>query len=169
MYGQQNISLYWYTVMYGQQNISLYWYTVMYGQQNISLYWRYNCCVCYSAANTEHMNILWNVPLVVAKMFSSHGWLIYMENSAVRARGGAASWGNALQAGRSRVRFTDNRSGHNMNLGSTQPLHEWVLGIFSASKGSRFVGLTNLPPSCVDYLEIWEPQTTGTLMACPGL
>jgi hypothetical protein len=39
MHGQQNISLYWYTMMHGQQNISLYWYTMMHGQQNISLYW----------------------------------------------------------------------------------------------------------------------------------
>jgi len=31
------------------------------------------------------------------------------------------------------------------------------------------VGLTNLPPSCVDCLEIWEPQPPGTLKGCPGL
>jgi hypothetical protein len=30
------------------------------------------------------------------------------------------------------------------------------------------VGLTTLPPSCADCLEIWAPQPLGTLMACPG-
>jgi len=37
------------------------------------------------------------------------------------------------------------------------------------SKGGRCVGLTTLPPSCADCLEIWEPQSPGTLRACPGL
>jgi hypothetical protein len=36
-------------------------------------------------------------------------------------------------------------------------------------KGGRCVGLTILPPSCVDCLEIWEPQPPGTLWACLGL
>ena len=56
-----------------------------------------------------------------------------------------------------------------------------VLGFVSASnrneyqeyflgcKGGRYVGLTNLPPSCADCLEIWEPQPPGTLRTCPGL
>lgn len=26
-----------------------------------------------------------------------------------------------------------------------------------------------LPPSCADYLEIWEPQPAGSLSACPGI
>jgi len=30
-------------------------------------------------------------------------------------------------------------------------------------KGGRCVGLTTLPPSCADCLEIWEPQPPGTL------
>jgi len=40
---------------------------------------------------------------------------------------------------------------------------------FLRDKGGRCVGLTSLPPSCADCLEIWEPQTPGTLRACPGL
>jgi hypothetical protein len=36
-------------------------------------------------------------------------------------------------------------------------------------KGGRCVGLTILPSSCADYLEICEPQPPGTLWACPGL
>jgi len=31
------------------------------------------------------------------------------------------------------------------------------------------VGLTTLPSSCADFLEIWEPQPPGTFKACPGL
>jgi hypothetical protein len=31
----------------------------------------------------------------------------------------------------------------------------------------RCIGLT-LPPQCADCLEIWEPQLSGTLWACPG-
>ena len=34
---------------------------------------------------------------------------------------------------------------------------------------NRCARLTTLPLSCADYLEIWEPQSPGTLRACPGL
>jgi hypothetical protein len=40
---------------------------------------------------------------------------------------------------------------------------------FLGGKGSRCVGLTTLPPSCADCLEIWEPQSPGALRACPGM
>jgi hypothetical protein len=36
-------------------------------------------------------------------------------------------------------------------------------------KGGRCVRPTTLPPSCADCLEIWEPEPSGTLRACPGL
>ena len=39
--------------------------------------------------------------------------------------------------------------------------HEYFLG--------RCVGLTTLPPSCADCLEICEPQPPATLKACPGV
>ena len=39
---------------------------------------------------------------------------------------------------------------------------------FLGGKGGRCVGLTALPSSCVDCLEIWEPQPTGNLRACAG-
>jgi len=42
-------------------------------------------------------------------------------------------------------------------------------GYFLGGKGSRCVGLSTLPPSCADCLEIWEPQLPGTLRAGPGL
>ena len=40
------------------------------------------------------------------------------------------------------------------------------------SKGGRRVGLTTLPPSCADCLEIWEPQSprpSGPVQACHGI
>jgi len=46
---------------------------------------------------------------------------------------------------------------------------KWVPGIFPGGEGGQCVGLTTLPPSCVDCVEIWEPQPPGTLRACPGL
>jgi len=80
---------------------------------------------------------------------------------------GAAGFSTALQAGRSRVRFPFGRA---TALGLTQPLTEMsTTNISWGSKGGRCVGLTTVPPSCVECLEIWESQTPGTLMACPGL
>ena len=67
-----------------------------------------------------------------------------------------------------------NFSGRILALGLNQPLTEkstrnilWWAG--GAGIGGRSVGLTTLPPSCADCLEIWEPQHPGTLRTCPGL
>jgi hypothetical protein len=63
-----------------------------------------------------------------------------------------------------------NTSGRTMALGSTQPLTEIsTRNIFWRGKSGRSVGLTTLPPSCADCLEIRRPQTSGTLRVCPGL
>jgi len=40
---------------------------------------------------------------------------------------------------------------------------------FLGRKDGRWTGLTTLPPSCGDCLEIWEPRPPGTLSACLGL
>ena len=40
---------------------------------------------------------------------------------------------------------------------------------FLWGKDDRCVGLATLPPSYADCLEIWEPQTSGTLRACQVL
>ena len=40
---------------------------------------------------------------------------------------------------------------------------------FLGGKCSRCVGLTTLPPSCADRLEIWEPQPPGIFRAFPRL
>jgi hypothetical protein len=41
--------------------------------------------------------------------------------------------------------------------------------MFPGGKGSRWVGLTTLPPTRDDCLEIWEPQLPGNLRACNGI
>jgi hypothetical protein len=54
--------------------------------------------------------------------------------------------------------------------GPTQPPTEIsTRNISCGGKFGRCVGLTTLPASCADCLEIWEPQPPGTLRACPGL
>ena len=40
---------------------------------------------------------------------------------------------------------------------------------FLGCKGGQCKGLTTLPPSYADCLEIWEPQPRGNLRACPDL
>ena len=40
---------------------------------------------------------------------------------------------------------------------------------FLWGKGGRCPGLTTLPPSYADCLEIWEPQPTGALRAVMGV
>jgi hypothetical protein len=56
-----------------------------------------------------------------------------------------------------------------MALGSTQPLTEMSTRNISWGKGGRCLGLTTLLLLSVDCLEMWDPQPTGTLGACPGL
>jgi len=51
------------------------------------------------------------------------------------------------------------------SVSNTNEYQEYFLG----GKGVRCVGLTALPPSCTDYLEICDPQPPETLTACPGL
>jgi hypothetical protein len=58
-----------------------------------------------------------------------------------------------------------NPYGRTLSLGSTQPLSE----MSSRGKSWGFVGLTILPPSCVDRLKVWEPQSLKTVRTCPGL
>jgi len=53
---------------------------------------------------------------------------------------------------------------------ATRPTTEMnTRNISFGGKGGWCIGLTTLPLSFTDCLEIWEPQTPGTLRACPGL
>jgi hypothetical protein len=40
---------------------------------------------------------------------------------------------------------------------------------FLVGEDGRCIGLTTLPPSCADFLEIWESQLPGNIRAFPGL
>ena len=63
-----------------------------------------------------------------------------------------------------------NPSGRTMSLGSTQPIIEMnTRNISCGSNGVRCVGMTTLPSTCANCLEICESQTPGTLRACPYL
>jgi hypothetical protein len=63
-----------------------------------------------------------------------------------------------------------NPSGRTMALGLTQPLTEMsTRNISWGGEGGRCTGLTTLPPSCADCLEIWDPQPPGTFRVYPGL
>jgi len=64
--------------------------------------------------------------------------------------------------------LTSFRPHYGPGVDSTSNRHEYQ-EYFLGGKGGRCVGLTNLPPSCADCLEIWEPQPPGTLRVCPGL
>jgi hypothetical protein len=50
--------------------------------------------------------------------------------------------------------------------GLTQSLIAMSTRNNSWGKGGRCVGLTTLPPSCAECLEIWEPQPSATLWDC---
>jgi hypothetical protein len=72
----------------------------------------------------------------------------------------------------SQWRHWNNPSGRTMVLGSTQPLAQMNTNNISCEgggKGGRCVGLTTLPPSYADCLELWEPQSPRTLRASTGL
>ena len=77
-------------------------------------------------------------------------------------RGSTAGRGTALQVGRSRVRFPMVSLEFFIDRNVYQEY-------FQEGKGDQCVGLTTLPPSCAECLEIWEPQLPGTRRACPGL
>jgi hypothetical protein len=55
-----------------------------------------------------------------------------------------------------------------MAQGSSQLVTEMSIRDISGGKGGRCVGLTTLPHSLADCLDILEPQPHGTLTVSPG-
>jgi hypothetical protein len=89
------------------------------------------------------------------------------------ARVGAVGWGTELQAWW--VRFP--MMSLEFFIDKILPATFWLLGCnrneyqeyFLGGKCGRCVILTTLPFSWDHCLEIWEPQSPGTLRVCPGL
>jgi len=115
-------------------------------------------------------------------VIASNGYIckLYICNykQTMGVHGSAVGSGTALQAGRSRVRFPMVSLEFFINIilpaslcpwGWLSLQQKWVPGIFPGCKGGRCVGLTTLPPSCADCLDIWESQPPGTSRPCPGL
>ena len=95
------------------------------------------------------------------------GWRTWLRHCA-RSRKIASS----IPDGVTGIFHWHNPSGRNVAPRSTQPLTEMSTRNFLGGRGGksgRCLGLTTLPPSCADCLQIWEPQTPGGLRACPGL
>jgi hypothetical protein len=88
------------------------------------------------------------------------------------------SWCTALQAGRSWVRFPvvvldvlltySFRPHYDPGVDSASTRSEYQ-EYFLGSKDGQCVGLTILPNSRANCFEIWEPQSSGNLRACPDL
>jgi hypothetical protein len=106
-----------------------------------------------------------------AVLFRVGGWLLSSPTSCGGTRC-AVGWGTALQTGRLRVRFPMVSLEFSIDYGpgvdSVSYRNEYQEH-FLRGKGGRCVGLTTLPPSCADCLEIWNPQTPATLRAYPSL
>jgi len=86
--------------------------------------------------------------------------------------GGAVDWCSALQAEGSRVGFTTGSLEYFIDIIRPATLclcdrlgfcRKWSTANVIWGKGGRWVGLTTLPLSCADCLEIWESQPTGML------
>ena len=91
----------------------------------------------------------------------------------------AVGWGTALQIGKWEVRFPVVSLEFFIDIilpaalcpgvDSASNRNEYQEYFLVGGKGGRCLGLTMLPPSCADCLEIWEPQLPGTLRARSGL
>ena len=97
------------------------------------------------------------------------------------ACGGAVGWGTVLWAGRSWVRFLMVLLEFFIDIMTKSFWPHYGPGVNTASNRNEYqgyllvckwgwcVGLTTLPPSCADCLEIWKSQPPGTLRAWSGL
>jgi hypothetical protein len=92
--------------------------------------------------------------------------------------GDTFGWGTALKARRSWVRFPTVPLESFIDIflptalwgwGRISFQQKWVPATFPGSKHARCVGLTSLPTSCVNFLEIWGTQPPGTLSVHTGI
>ena len=120
-------------------------------------------------------NFAWGM-LSLKLCFFNENWLYYNESAGARCWW--RSWLRHCATSRKGVRFPIVSLEFFIDIILPAALwpwvwlslwQKWVPGIFSWNKGGRCIGLTILPLSCADCLEIWELQPPGTLRACPGL
>jgi len=89
------------------------------------------------------------------------------------SRGCAVGWGSRKVAGSipdgviGIFRWQSFRPHYSPGVDSASNRNEYQ-ECFLGGKGGRCVGLTTLPPSCSDCLEIWESRPLRTLRACTG-
>jgi hypothetical protein len=139
----------------------LIWYdTIRYLTLNSACYlwmWPFEVCIC---------NCLCMYIIVLIQLDVNEG------GSLLRHCATSLKFAGSIPDGVTEIFHWHNPTGSTMALGSTQLLTEMrTRRIFwgDGCKDGRCVGLTTLPPPCADCLEIWEPQSSGTLMACSVL
>jgi hypothetical protein len=134
--------------------------------------------------------VMWRAFIIFTRCSSEHTWqcllighsspccYIIIDTSSSWGTRWRNFWGTALKARRSPIRYP---------IVSLEFFFDIIFpaailsGIDSASninedqeyflegKGGRCLGLTNLPPSYANFLELWEPRPPGTLRTCPDL
>jgi hypothetical protein len=81
-----------------------------------------------------------------------------------------ARWRSWLRRCATRPKVADSIHGRTKSLGSNQPSKKRrTRNISWGGKRGRCLGLTPLPLSCTDCLEIWEPPPPGSFRPCPDL
>jgi hypothetical protein len=116
--------------------------------------------------------------IIIIIIIINHIYAGYLQLYAGHAAGDAVGWGTELQAGRSRVRFPmvspeffltySFRPHYSPGVDSACNRNEHQ-EYFPGDKGSRCIGLTTLPTSCVNCFEVLDSQPPGTVRACPSL
>ena len=116
----------------------------------------------HSSSSAQDNIIISTVTLSGGKRGEKHVCYISIEGVC----GGAFVWGTVLQAGRSHsipcgvmvLLHWLNPSGHIVVLGST--LRKWVPAVSPRIEDGQCVGLTTLPPSCADCLDVLGASTS---------
>jgi len=126
---------------------------------------------------TQYRNLI-NVPVCGIYIYHTNLDGNFSSNFKLEARGEAVDWSTALQSRSLRVRLHKVSLKFFIVIIFPEALWPWgwlslqqkpIPGIYILGKGGRCVGLTTLPHSCSDCLEIWDPQAPGTTTTIPVL